>query len=163
LILRAWVLTLSGLLSGFLSCFLLVSCGSGGASDPPGMQVEGGWARAMPFIQEEGGARTNSAVYLVLRNDGEETDRLTGAETPAAAAVQIHESRVVDDVMRMQRVEGLDIPPGEAVELKPGGLHLMLLGLTRSLIEGEEIDLTFHFVLSGDLVVRVPVQLFEGV
>ncbi len=117
----------------------------------------------MPFIQEEGGARTNSAVYLVLRNDGEETDRLTGAETPAAAAVQIHESRVVDDVMRMQRVEGLDIPPGEAVELKPGGLHLMLLGLTRSLIEGEEIDLTFHFVLSGDLVVRVPVQLFEGV
>jgi copper(I)-binding protein len=117
----------------------------------------------MPLIQEEGGASTNSAVYLILRNGGEETDRLTGAETPAAAAVQIHESRVVDDVMRMQRVDGLDIPSGETVELKPGGVHLMLLGLTRSLIEGEEIDITLHFVLSSDLVVRVPVQLLGGV
>jgi copper(I)-binding protein len=153
-ILRAWVLTLSGL--------LLVSCGGGGASDIPGMQVEGGWARAMPLLQEEGGASTNSAVYFILRNGGEETDRLTGGETPAAAEVQIHESRMVDDVMRMERVDGLDIPPGGAVELKPGGLHIMLLGLTRSLVEGEEIDLTLHFLRSGNVVVTVPVRLLGG-
>jgi len=116
----------------------------------------------MPLLVEEGGASTNSAVYLILRNGGEETDRLTGGETPVAAAVQIHESRMVDDVMRMQRVHGLDIPPGDAVELKPGGLHIMLLGLTKSLVEGEEIDITLHFLLSGDLVVRVPVQLLGG-
>lgn len=116
----------------------------------------------MPLLQEEGGASTNSAVYFILRNGGEETDRLTGGETPAAAAVQIHESRMVDDVMRMERVDGLDIPPGGAVELKPGGLHIMLLGLTRSLVEGEEIDLTLHFLRSGKVVVTVPVRLLGG-
>ncbi|MFH1762810.1 MAG: copper chaperone PCu(A)C [Gemmatimonadota bacterium] len=145
-----------------LSCVLVASCGGGGGSDPPEIHVEGGWARAMPLIVEEGQAGTNSAVYLTLRNDGGEPDRLTGGETTAATSVQIHESRMVDDVMRMQRVDGLDIRPGEPVELKPGGVHIMLLGLTRSLVEGEEIDLTLHLLRSDDLVVSVPVRLLEG-
>lgn len=117
----------------------------------------------MTLIVEEGQTGTNSAVYLTLRNDGGEADRLTGGETTAAASAQIHESRMVDDVMRMQRVDGLDIRPGEPVVLKPGGIHIMLLGLTRPLIEGEEIDLTLHFLRSDDLVVSVPVRLLGGV
>lgn len=149
--LRAFILTLSG--------FLLLACGGGGGSDAPEIQVGGGWARAMPLLEDEGGAGTNSAVYLLLRNEGGVTDRMTGGETPAAAAVEIHESRVVDDVMRMRKVHGLDIPPRGAVELKPGGLHLMLLGLTNSLVEGEGLDLTLHFQRSGDLVVTIPVRL----
>ena len=149
--LRAVILTMSG--------FLLMSCGDGGASDAPEIEVDGGWARAMPLMEEEGGAGTNSAVYLLLRNHGGVADRLTGGKTPAAAAVEIHESRMVDDVMRMRKVDGLDLPPGGAVELKPGGLHIMLLGLTKSLIGGEGIELTLHFQRSGDLVVTVPVRL----
>ena len=153
-ILRPLVLTLSGL--------LLMSCGGSSGSDAPEIQVEGGWARAMPLMEEEGGAGTNSAVYFLLRNQGGETDRLTGGETHAAAAVQIHESRIVDDVMRMRRVDGLDIPAGDAVELRPGGMHIMLVGLTSSLVEGEEINLTLHFRRSGDLVVTLPVRLLGG-
>lgn len=117
----------------------------------------------MTLIVEEGQTGTNSAVYLTLRNDGGEPDRLTGGETTAATSAQIHESRMVDDVMRMQRVDGLDIRPGEPVVLKPGGIHIMLLGLTKPLIEGEEIDLTLHFLRSDDLVVSVPVRLLGGV
>ncbi len=153
-ILRPLVLTLSGV--------FLMSCGGSGRSDSPSIKVEGGWARAMPLMEEEGGGSTNSAVYFLLRNEGGETDRLTGGETDAAAAVQIHQSRIVNDVMRMQRVDGLDIPAGDAVELRPGGLHIMLSGLTRSLVEGEEIDLTLHFRRSGELVVTVPIRLFGG-
>jgi copper(I)-binding protein len=153
-ILRPLVLTLSGV--------LLMSCGGSGGSDAPEIQVEGGWARAMPLMEEEGGAGTNSAVYFLLRNQGGETDRLTGGETHAAAAVQIHESRIVDDVTSMRRVDGLDIPAGDAVELRPGGVHIMLVGLTSSLVEGEEINLTLHFRRSGDLVVTLPVRLLGG-
>ena len=119
--------------------------------------------RATSLIEEEGGAGTNAAVYLLLRNDGGEADRLTGGETPAARGVQIHESRMVGDVMSMERIDGLDLPAGDAVELKPGGSHLMLLGLTRSLVEGEEIDLTLHFLRSGDLAVTVPVRVVGGI
>jgi hypothetical protein len=149
-ILRAFILSLSG--------FLLAACGGGG-SDSPEIEVDGGWARVMPLMQEEGGAGTNSAVYFLLRNQGGVADRLMGVETSAAGSVEIHESRMVDDVMRMRMVDGLDIQPRGAVELKPGGLHLMLLGLTKSLVEGDEIHLTLHFQRSGELVVTVPVRL----
>ncbi len=150
-ILRALILTLSG--------FLLPACGGGGGSDAPEIEVDGGWARAMPLIEEEGGAGTNSAVYFLIRNHGGAADRLTGGNTPAAAAVEIHESRMVGDVMRMRKVHGLDLPPGGTVELKPGGLHIMLLGLTESLVEGEGIDPTLRFQRSGDLAITVPVRL----
>ena len=153
-IFRVLVLTLFGL--------FCLSCVGDGGSEVQGIRVEGGWARAMPLLGGAGGAATNSAIYLHLRNVGDEPDRLTGGATTAAAAVQIHESRVVDDVMRMEEVEGVDILPGEVVELKPGGVHIMLLGLTRSLVEGEGLDLTLHFLRSEDLEVILPVRLLDG-
>jgi copper(I)-binding protein len=112
----------------------------------------------MPLIQGESGAGTNSAVYLALRNDGEVGDRLLGGETPTAAAVEVHESYLVDDVLRMRKVDSLEVPPTTTIELKPGGLHLMLLGITRSLVEGEEVELTLKFERSGPLVLRVSVR-----
>jgi copper(I)-binding protein len=144
-----------------LSALLLVSCAGGGGSDVPEILVEEGWARAMPLL-EVSGAGTNSAVYLLLRNDGDEPDRLTGAVTDAAGAVEIHESLVEDDVMRMRRVDGVEVPSRGTAELKPGGVHLMLLGLTRSLVEGEKILLTLHFQRSGDRVLTIPVRALGG-
>jgi copper(I)-binding protein len=144
-----------------LTAFLLVSCARGGGSDVPEILVEGGWARAMPLL-EEGGAGTNSAIYLLLRNDGDEPDQLTGAATDAAGAVEIHESLMVDDVMRMRRVDGVEVPARGTAELKPGGVHLMLLGLTRSLVEGEQVLLTLYFQRSEDRVLTIPVRAFGG-
>jgi copper(I)-binding protein len=66
------------------------------------------------------------------------------------------------DIMRMRRVEDLPLPPGESVELRPGGLHLMLLGLTRSLLDGDTVDLTLHFDGAPDLAISVPVRSSEG-
>jgi copper(I)-binding protein len=145
-----------------LIALLPAACGSGGGSPAPDIRIEGGWARAAPFIVDEDGGGGNSAVYLTIRNPGEGSDCLIGGETASAGAVQLHESRVVNDVMSMQRLDGVEIPAGGAVELKPGGLHLMLLGLREPLIEGEEIDLILRFRFSGDQVLTVPVQRIGG-
>ena len=116
----------------------------------------------MPLMTEGEGAGTNSAAYLVIRNGGESTDRLTGAATPVAEAVEVHESRVVNDVMTMREVGVLEIPPGDSVVLKPGGLHLMLLGLRAPLLEGEELDLTLNFEVAGERHLRIPVRSMGG-
>lgn len=144
-----------------LMVFLLLACWGGGA-DAPELTVEGGWARAMPLVGGEEGVGTNSAVYFFLRNEGGVGDRLVGAESPAAERVEIHESFVVGEVMRMREVEGVEVPPGGEVELKPGGLHVMLLDLIRPLLEGEEVELTLLFERSGPMGVTVPVRFSEG-
>ena len=116
----------------------------------------------MPLLEGGGGASTNSAAYLLVRNDGGTGDRLTGAESPAASRVELHESFMEGEVMRMRKVDSLDIPAGSEVELKPGGLHIMLLGITGPLVEGEEIELTLHFERSGDRIVRLPIRSGGG-
>lgn len=116
----------------------------------------------MPLMNEGEGPATNSAVYLVIRNGGEPTERLTGGESPVAEAVEVHESRIENDVMRMREVGILEIPPGDSVVLKPGGLHIMLMGLRRPLVEGAEIDLTLFFELSGNRHLRIPVRSMSG-
>jgi copper(I)-binding protein len=116
----------------------------------------------MPLLEDADQRATNSAVYLTLQNAGDTPDRLLGGRTPAASAVEVHQSRLVDDVMRMEKLDGLELPPGSRVELKPGGVHLMLMGLTRSLEEGGELELTLSFERSGDLILTVPVRNAGG-
>jgi len=116
----------------------------------------------MPILEGEAGIGTNSAVYFRLQNRGGIADRLMGGETSAAERVEIHESSMVDDVMRMREVDGLEVPSHGAVELKPGGAHIMLFGLTRSLLGGEQIDLTLRFQHSEDLTVTVPIHAGRG-
>lgn len=121
--------------------------------------VEGAWARAMPLVAGEGEAPTNSAAYFLIRNDGREGDRLTGATSEMAEVVEIHESKLVNDMMVMEEQEFLEVPPGSSVELKPGGIHIMLLGIRKSLVAGEEFELLLHFEKAGDYAVVVPVRL----
>ena len=125
----------------------------------PSLDVLDPWARPM-MIREAGSGASggNSAVYLALRNSGGAVDTLLGGETPVAGRVEIHESFLEDDVMRMQEVGPLEVPPGESVHLKPGGLHLMLLDLRESLVAGDTLSLTLGFSVSGPLTLRVPVQ-----
>ncbi len=120
--------------------------------------MEGPWARAMPVLQPEGGPGTNSALYLNIRNDGRGEDRLLGGSTPAATAVEVHESYLEGEVMRMRRVDALALPPSSTTELKPGGLHIMLIDLVHPLMEGDSLALTLRFETSGSLELSVPVR-----
>jgi copper(I)-binding protein len=141
---------------------LLAGCGGGTGSSAPEIRVDGAWVRAMPLISGQGEATTNSAAYLLIANDGGGGDRLTAATSEVAERVEIHESKVVNDLMVMEELDGLEIPPHGSVELKPGGIHIMLLGIKRPLLEGEEIQFFLHFEKVGDLSIRVPVRSNAG-
>lgn len=101
----------------------------------------------------------NSAVYGLLVNLQGDMDTLVSASTDAAEVVELHEVTIGEgDVMQMRPVEGgLAIPPASYLELKPGGLHIMLINLTEPLVEGQQIELTLTFEHAGDVVLAVPV------
>jgi copper(I)-binding protein len=113
------------------------------------------WVRPLPKMEGAG------AVYVVIENRGKEADWLTGADSPAAANVEIHESYMDGDVMRMRPVPSLEIPANGSVELKPGGYHVMLIDLQEPLETGDVISVTLHFEQSSDITLDVSIQESE--
>lgn len=108
-------------------------------ADPGGITVAQAWARATPK-----GAVTGVA-YVSLVNNGPGADRLLGASSPIAETIQFHSSSSESGVMKMDQLSALDLGPGEIVTLKPGGIHMMMLGLTQPLREGQTFPLTLTF------------------
>jgi periplasmic copper chaperone A len=123
---------------------------AGGAGD---IELTGGWARAMLPGQPTGGA------YVTITNKGAEADRLVGASSPAAGKVEVHTMTVVNDVMTMRPAEGgLEIPAGGAVELKPGGFHLMFMQVSQPFQAGGEVPVTLEFERAGKVELVLPVS-----
>jgi len=99
------------------------------------------------------------AIYLGIANRGNTPDRLTGATTDAAQAVELHGADVTGGVMRMSPIpDGIDIPPGASATLEPQGMHLMLVNLTRDLRLGETFEVILEFEQAGDVTVGVTVS-----
>ena len=113
------------------------------------VQVEAPWARPTVSGQQAGGG----FVRLQAANG----DRLVGASTPAAGRVELHTMQLDGDVMRMRRVDAIELPAGQAVELKPGGLHLMFFDLKAPLKAGESFPLTLQFDKAGTQTVQMKV------
>jgi copper(I)-binding protein len=111
--------------------------------------IEAPWARATP-----GGAQVG-AGYLKITNKGTEPDRLVGGSLPISTSVEVHEMAMTDGVMKMRMLEkGLEIKPGQTVELKPGGYHLMFTGLREGLKEGKPVKGTLVFEKAGTVEVE---------
>jgi periplasmic copper chaperone A len=111
--------------------------------------IEAPWTRATP-----GGARVGGA-YLKITNTGTESDRLIGGSLPIAATVEVHQMSMTDGVMKMRKLEmGLEIKPGQTVELKPGGYHLMFTGLRQALQQGQPVKGTLQFEKAGSVEVE---------
>lgn len=102
-------------------------------------------------------AGANGAVYMTLTNDGDAADRLIGVTTDIAEVVELHESSMEGGSMSMQQVEGVDVPAGGEALLEPGGLHVMLIGVTEDLVEGDTVDLTLEFENAGEQPVSAEV------
>ncbi len=100
----------------------------------------------------------SGAAFLTLRNTGTTADRLLGASTPAAGKVELHSMVRDGDVMRMREQPAIDLPPGQQVVLRPGGLHIMLLGLAQPLDRGATLPLTLRFERAGEVTVQLAVQ-----
>lgn len=97
--------------------------------------------------------------FLAVENKGAEADRLVAVAAPSVSDdVQIHEMAVVDGVMTMRPLkDGLEIPAGTTVELKPGGFHVMFMAIKKPLAEGETIDATLTFEKAGKVDVTFDV------
>ena len=122
-----------------------------------GPMIMDAWAR--PSI----GSKGNSAAYMNVMNHGDAADRLVGAKSDVARKTEIHTHIMEDNVARMRRVEGgVEVPAKGNVEFKPGGLHVMLIGLKSKLAEGDAFPLTLVFEKKGEVVVDVKVQKGAG-
>jgi copper(I)-binding protein len=103
-----------------------------------------------PWIRETPKGASIAAGYLKITNHGQSADRLVGGTTAAAARVEVHEMSMQQGVMKMRPLQaGLEIKPGAAVELTPGGLHIMLVGIKERLTPGQRVRVTLSFEKAG--------------
>jgi copper(I)-binding protein len=117
------------------------------------LTVTSPWTRATP-----GGSKI-AGGYLKITNNGRSTDRFVGAKSDASDRVEIHEMSMNDGVMKMRPLpNGLEIKPGETVELKSGGYHLMFMDLKQPLKQDDTFKATLQFEKAGPLVVNFSVR-----
>ncbi len=100
----------------------------------------------------------NSAAYMTIVNHGAMKDELVSATSPVAKVVELHTHLMEGGVMRMRPVQAIEVNVGDPAVLRPGGLHVMLIDLTRDLRPGETIPLTLRFRNAGERAVEVPVM-----
>ena len=136
------------------------SVGEGSGSDAvvevDGLAVSSPWARPATLLAGDP-APVNSSAYMTI--SASRRDRLVGVESPVARSAEIHETRAQDGMMRMGPAdpEDLVVGPGQAVELRPGGLHIMLMGLQAPLAEGDTVRIDLLFESGARLTVPTPV------
>ena len=109
------------------------------------------WARATP------GAVKNSAAFMMFDNKGA-ADKLIGVSGDVAREIQIHSMITEAGVMKMREIKSLDIPANGKAELKPGGFHVMLIGLKDGLKEGEKFPLKLKIEKAGEVTVQVTAE-----
>ena len=113
------------------------------------LTIEAPWTRATPAGAKVGGG------YMKITNTGTEPDRLVGGSLPQAGRFEVHEMAVANGVMQMRVLSnGLEIKPGQSVELKPGGFHLMFMDLKEPLRQGAPLKGTLVFEKAGTVVVE---------
>lgn len=115
--------------------------------------ISNAWAR------ETAPAQVNGGAFLTLTNKGDAPDRLVSASSPVAPTVQLHTMSMDGGVMRMRELpEGIPVPAKGVVELKPGGLHIMFIGLKAPFKPGQTVALTLRFEKAGVVKVAMPVR-----
>jgi periplasmic copper chaperone A len=109
-------------------------------------------ARATAAGQPTGGG------FMKFENRGSAADKLLSASATVSNSVELHTMSMQGDVMRMRQVEAIELPAGQTVELKPGGLHVMFIGLKAPLKVGDTFPMTLRFEKAGEVTVQVNVE-----
>lgn len=115
--------------------------------------VSGEWARPILIAGRPGSA------YFHIENTGSEDDKLVMVTSSVSPRLEIHEHTMTDGVMKMGKVDGIVVPAGGSVDLKPGGYHIMIFDSIKKYATGEEIDLKLTFEKSG--VIEKTVTVFS--
>ncbi|MEE4145493.1 MAG: copper chaperone PCu(A)C [Halieaceae bacterium] len=126
------------------------------AAGPGSLGLDDAWVRALPPGQP------NTAAYLVVTNSADTEVTIIGATSPLAETVEIHTSREVDGLQRMERLEQVQVAPGQSVAFAPGGKHLMLLGLGRMPAPGEVVQLCLQLAKGGEVCTLAGVRKGTG-
>ena len=145
-----------GRLTLLLLCCISLVATAGNAS----IRIEGAWLQAVPPVAEA------TAAYMKITNLGQQPLQLIGASSPIATKVEpmitTRNERNGQEIMGMESVEHLEIPAGGVLELKPGGNHLMVMGLISHPQQGEHVKLSVRFAPGDQQIdVEVPVLLRE--
>jgi periplasmic copper chaperone A len=121
------------------------------------LEIKHPWARATP----KGAAVAGG--YMTIMNKGTTADRLTGGSTAVSGKFEIHEMKIEQGVMKMRPLpQGLEIKPGETVELKPGSYHLMFLQLKAPFEQGKRVKGTLTFEKAGTIEVEYAIEAIGG-
>ncbi len=124
-----------------------------GAAEAGDITIHDAWSRATPPSAKVG------AGYMVIENKGAAADRLMGGSTPVAGRLEVHEMTMTGGIMKMRGLaDGLEVPAGGEVALKPGSYHLMLLDLKQPLKEGDTVPVTLTFKNAGTMQVDLTVK-----
>ena len=113
------------------------------------VRVDGAWARPTVPGQQAGGG------YVTLISPV--ADRLVGGSTPVAQRLELHTMSMQGDVMQMRQIDAVELPAGRKVELKPGGLHVMFMGISQPLKLGTKVPVTLRFEKAGEVKVEFEV------
>jgi copper(I)-binding protein len=139
------------LLTGILS----LVAGSAAARDYKvgSIDIAEPWSRATPR-----GASV-AAGYMKITNEGTVADRLLSGSSEVAPTVEVHEMSMDNGVAKMRPLKaGLEIKPGETVELKPGSLHVMFVGLKKPLMAGDRVKAILVFEKAGPISIEYDVR-----
>lgn len=135
-----------------LFAFAVASLGAALPAWAAGLTVTNAWSRSTPP------GVTVGVAYFTLKNDTGKSDRLLKISTPIAEKVQVHRTEILDGIARMREVAVLHVEAGQELKFEPNGMHLMLMGLKKPLVEGQTFELNFVFEVSGARKVKVAVR-----
>jgi copper(I)-binding protein len=133
-----------------LSLILPVAANAGAAFDT--VHITDARARAVPKVAPA------SAAFMTLHNKDSVDHVIVAAESPVAKAVELHTHTNDGGVMRMRQIDSIKVPAGGMTMLKPGGLHIMLIGLNQAMNEGDSVSLTLVFADGSRVALDVPVM-----
>lgn len=126
------------------------------AAEPAALTLEGAWVRALPPGQP------NTAAYLTATNRGAAAVTIVGASAAVANTTQIHTTREVDGLQRMEQVAQLQVAPGQSLAFAPGGTHLMLMGLAQMPAPGERVRLCLELAEGAQVCTLAEVKKSAG-
>ncbi len=129
----------------------LAVCGVAGATSASSVKIEHGWVRWLP-------ANLPAAGYVVIRNDGDKSVKLVGADSPDYGMAMLHRSTQKNGSDSMEMVDAIGIPAHGSVQLAPGGYHLMLTDAKHAIKPGDTVHVSLHFDDGETLQVTWPVR-----
>jgi hypothetical protein len=115
------------------------------------------WARATSATAKTG------AAYLTVTNKGPNDDRLVAVASQVADKAELHTTLMDNNVMKMRPLAAVDVKAGGQAELKPGGMHIMLIGLKAPLKVGDKFPVTLSFEHAGKIEIMVTVEKAGGI